>query len=77
MGDPSPWGVTGRVLIVMGAVSLVIGLVLVGLGRIGMLGRLPGDLTIRGRNWSLWIPLASCLLLSVILTLLLNLLHRR
>jgi hypothetical protein len=40
-------------------------------------GRLPGDINLRGRNWSVSIPLITCLILSILLTLLLNFFFRR
>ena len=60
----------GRLLIFLGLVLVVIGLVVVGLGRFNLpLGRLPGDMSWRGRGWSVSFPLATSILLSVILSL--------
>lgn len=51
----------------MGKVLIVTGLALVGVGLvITYVGRLPGDLTWRGKNWSVSFPLATCLLVSVV-----------
>jgi hypothetical protein len=62
----------GRTLLFLGLLLVVAGLVVLGLGRLHLpLGRLPGDLSWRGRGWSVSIPLATSILLSVILTLLL------
>jgi Protein of unknown function (DUF2905) len=62
----------GRILIFLGGLLLVAGLVVVGLGRLNVpLGRLPGDLNWRGRGWSISFPLATSILLSVILSLIL------
>jgi hypothetical protein len=44
---------------------------------VSWLGRLPGDIYIQRGNWSLYVPLATCLLLSVILTLVFSLFGRR
>lgn len=66
----------GRVLIVVGLLVMVAGGLLVLLSSLG-LGRLPGNLEIRRGNLRIYIPLASSLLVSVLLTLLLNLLARR
>jgi hypothetical protein len=46
-------------------------------GRIPWLGRLPGDIHIQRGNWSLYFPLATCLVISVVLTLLFSLFGRR
>ena len=58
----------GRTLVFLGVFLVVAGLVVLGLGRLP-LGRLPGDLSWRGRGWSVSFPLATCILLSVILSL--------
>jgi hypothetical protein len=62
----------GRILIFFGLLLVVAGLVVLGLNRFNIpLGRLPGDLNWRGRGWSVSFPLVTCLLLSVLLSLLL------
>jgi hypothetical protein len=62
----------GRVLIFLGLLLLVAGLVVVLLGRMNLpIGRLPGDFSWRGRGWSVSFPLASSIVLSVILSLIL------
>ena len=68
----------GRMLIVLGAVLIVAGL-LVSLGeRLPVkLGRLPGDIVIRGKNSVFYFPVVTSLLLSLLLTALLWLLRRR
>lgn len=74
MGD---LGQFGRVLIVGGAALLVSGLLFVLLARVVPGGRLPGDIAISRGPISCFIPLATSLLLSIILTILLNLWARR
>ena len=62
----------GRVLIFLGLLLLGAGLVVVLLGRMNLpIGRLPGDFSWRGRGWSVSFPLASSIVLSVILSLIL------
>jgi hypothetical protein len=62
----------GRLLIGLGFLLVVIGVVVVLLGRAGLpLGRLPGDFTWRGRHSTVYFPLGSCILLSIVLSLLL------
>ncbi|HKD23814.1 MAG TPA: DUF2905 domain-containing protein [Rhizomicrobium sp.] len=58
-----------RVLIVVGAVILAVGLLWPWLGHLG-LGRLPGDIVIERPNFRLYFPLVTSLLISVVLTLL-------
>lgn len=63
-----------RVFVVLGTTLVVVGIVLRLLqGRLGWLGRLPGDFRIGD---SVYIPLATCIVLSVVLTLVLNVLAR-
>jgi hypothetical protein len=67
----------GRTLIFVGAVLIVIGLLFLAGDRLPIrLGRLPGDIVIRGRNGVFYFPLTTCLLLSVILSLILWLFRR-
>ena len=62
----------GKILIVLGGVLVVSGLALVILGRTNLpLGRLPGDILYRGKNTTFYFPLATSILLSVVLSLLL------
>lgn len=64
----------GKVLIVGGLILLVAGAVLALLGRSGVpLGRLPGDFLYRGKNTTIYFPLATSLLLSVLLAVVLYL----
>jgi Protein of unknown function (DUF2905) len=57
-----------RFLIVLGLVILVVGLLWPYLSKLG-LGRLPGDIVIERENVTFYVPLATCLLLSVVLSL--------
>jgi hypothetical protein len=67
----------GRVLILMGAVLVVAGVVLVGMGRMNVpLGRLPGDIVYRGKNSTIYFPLATSILVSVVLTIVLYVVGR-
>jgi len=59
----------GKLLVVAGLVLLAIGLVLYITGKIPFLGKLPGDLVIRRRNFTFYFPLTTCLLISGILSL--------
>lgn len=63
----------GRVIIVLGLVLVAMGLLLTFSGRIPFLGRLPGDIAIQGENFSCFFPVATMILLSVVLTVVVNL----
>jgi len=67
----------GKVLIAAGAVLALIGLVLLLSGRISWLGRLPGDILIERKNFTVYLPLATSILISILLTLLFWLFGRR
>ncbi len=66
----------GRWLIVVGLGLAALGLVIALLGRLPWVGRLPGDIRIQRDHVSCFIPLATSLLLSLVLTVLLNVLAR-
>lgn len=67
----------GKLLIVFGLLIALVGVALVLVGRVPWVGRLPGDIYIQRGNWTFYFPLATSLLLSVVLTLLFWLLGRR
>jgi DUF2905 family protein len=62
----------GRVLVLVGAVILFLGVVLVVADRVPLVGRLPGDITLRGDGWTVYAPIATSILLSVLLTVVLG-----
>jgi hypothetical protein len=66
----------GRLLLIVAALIAVVGLVLIAVGR-GLIPRLPGDIAIERKNFRFYFPLGTSILVSVVLTLLLNLLFRR
>jgi hypothetical protein len=67
----------GKGIALLGIALLVVGGALWLLGRTGLpLGRLPGDLRIEGENISCYVPLVTMILLSLLLTLVLNIIIR-
>lgn len=66
----------GRVLIGVGLLVVLAGGVLLLLAGLGI-GRLPGDLTFRRGNLRVYVPIASSIVISIVLTLLVNLFLRR
>ncbi len=58
----------GKIFVVVGGVFIVLGLVLILAPRIPVLGKLPGDIHIKKENFEIFIPLATSLLLSIILS---------
>ena len=68
----------GRTLIFAGVLLMVIGLLFLAGDRLPIrLGRLPGDITLRGRHGVFYFPITTCILLSVVLSLVLWLFRRR
>ena len=67
----------GKMLILFGVVLALLGGLLLVAGKIPFLGRLPGDIVIRRENWSVYFPLTTSILISILLTLLLSLFGRR
>ena len=62
----------GRTLVILGLLLLAAGVILLGLNRLHLpLGRLPGDFNWRGRGWSASFPLATSIIVSILLSLLL------
>ena len=67
----------GKALIITGAVIALIGVILLLSGRIPWLGRLPGDILVERTNFTFYFPLATSILISILLTLLFWLFGRR
>lgn len=67
----------GKLLVVVGLILVVVGVILVLLGRTNLpLGRLPGDFLYRGKNTTFYFPLATSILLSAVLSVVLYLLGK-
>jgi membrane protein implicated in regulation of membrane protease activity len=67
----------GKTLLVLGLLIALAGLVLLFVGRVPWIGRLPGDIHVQRGNWSFYFPLGTSILLSLLLTLLFWLFGRR
>ena len=61
----------GKLLIVFGLVLAAAGIILLFSDKIPWLGRLPGDITVKRDNFTFYFPLATCILISIILSLIL------
>ena len=62
----------GKVLLILGILIAGIGIILLFAGRIPFLGRLPGDILIQRDNVTVWIPLATMVVISIVLSILLS-----
>jgi Protein of unknown function (DUF2905) len=66
----------GRMLVILGGVIMMVGIALwAGVGA-GWLGRLPGDIRIERGNTAFYFPIVTCIIVSVVLTLVLSLFRR-
>jgi hypothetical protein len=63
----------GRAFVIAGVVILVIGLALMLADRVPFVGRLPGDVTLRGDGWTVYAPIATSIVVSLVLTAALSL----
>lgn len=67
----------GRLLVVLGIALVVIGGIAMLLGKAGLpIGRLPGDILYRGKNTTVYFPLATCIVLSVVVSVIFFLIRR-
>ena len=66
----------GRMLIVLGAVTVLVGVVIMLAPHVPWLGRLPGDIVITRERFIFAFPIVTCLVVSLVLTLIVNLFFR-
>ena len=66
----------GKILILVGVVLIVLGVLWTANIQIPWLGKLPGDITIKKENFSFYFPITTCILISLILSLLVYLFRR-
>lgn len=70
-------GDLGRMLVLVGGLLLAFGLILIFAGKLNLpVGRLPGDIVYRGKHTTVYFPLVTSILLSVILSLVLYFVNR-
>lgn len=66
----------GKLLVILGVSIVVVGVLLLFVDRIPFLGKLPGDISFRSGNMRIHFPIVTCIILSVLLTVILNLFRR-
>jgi hypothetical protein len=60
----------GRLLVGLGVLLLIAGGLVMLAGRVGLpLGKLPGDIAVRGKNFTFYAPIATCVVISILLSL--------
>ena len=67
----------GKLLILLGAILIVVGAAILLVGRIPWLGRLPGDIYLERRHFTVYFPITTSILISVILSLVVYVMSRR
>jgi hypothetical protein len=75
-GNVFGFGALGKMLVFLGIFIILIGLLLMIGDKIPFVGRLPGDIIIRKEKFTFYFPLATCILISLILTLLFSLFRK-
>ncbi|MXZ13805.1 MAG: DUF2905 domain-containing protein [Candidatus Dadabacteria bacterium] len=66
-----------RIIIILGAVLIALGVMLPYVAKLDFFGKLPGDIKIEKENFSFYFPIVTCIVLSILLTLLGNLFFRK
>lgn len=66
----------GKTLIVVGGLILLVGLLLYFFDRIPLFGKLPGDIVVKKKNFTFYFPLATSIIISIVLSLLFYLISR-
>ena len=67
----------GKLLILLGALILGVGVLITLLPKIPFLGKLPGDIFFQKKHFAFYFPVVTCIILSILLTVLLNLFSRK
>ena len=66
-----------KAIIILGVVLVALGVMLPYVAKFNFFGKLPGDIKIKGENFSFYFPIATCIVLSVLLTFLAKLFFRK
>ena len=67
----------GKILVLIGLLIVVLGIVLMVGNKIPFIGRLPGDIAIERKNYSLYMPLTTCIVISIVFSFILWLFSKR
>lgn len=67
----------GKLLILFGLILAIVGGLMLFIGKVPYIGKLPGDIYVQRKNFSFYFPLTTSILLSIVLTLLFSLFSRR
>lgn len=67
----------GKFLIILGSLIILVGLFILLSDKLPYIGKLPGDIYVKKGNFVFYFPVVTCIVISIILTLILNLLSRK
>jgi len=62
--DPQQFG---KLILLLGIVTSIIGIAVILLGKMGLF-KLPGDIEFEGKTWKVYLPIATCIVISILLT---------
>ena len=77
MEPGDPFAQFGRIILIAGLVIAGLGALMMWGPKIPFLGRLPGDIHLRGKNWSFHFPIVTSIVISILLTIIFNLFSRK
>lgn len=66
----------GKLLILLGLGAILLGVVVMALSKFISLGHLPGDIYVKKEQVSFYFPIVSCIIISIVLSVIMNLFHR-
>ncbi len=72
----SPFGEIGKFLVVAGLLMAAAGLAMILLPKLPFLGRLPGDIVVRKGNFTFYFPIATSIIISIVLTLIFSIFRK-
>jgi len=67
----------GKSLILFGLLLILLGVFFTFFEKIPFIGKLPGDIYYQGKNWSFYFPITTCIIISIILTIILSLIFKK
>jgi hypothetical protein len=68
-------GEIAKFLILAGVILVLAGVAVMLVPKIPWIGRLPGDIDVKGKNFRIYFPIVTCIILSILITILLNLIN--
>jgi hypothetical protein len=73
---PGMYGSLGKILIAVGILLILVGVIFLFLNKMGILGRLPGDIHVQKKGFEFHFPIVTCIIVSILLSVLLTALFK-